>query len=330
MERDKLLDHLDAVLVGVGGSQAFAPLERAGNHLQRSVHERCSPSPAYDPCRIAFIDDPATMAQVGGAEADFRGRVEGLEGPVRDLLNRVAHLRLVAQITREPDATFVGPPSSVSFEQRLDDTALEQILTTRTPEQFRAALEGFLSTDGVDRSDARTLEGSRADILRENANVVSEMTEIFRTAAADYAPLVMTEVVGTEAGLLGSTALLLAVPLEAARQNDFSSATFESFAEARAAIARGMFDQLYRAAGRLHGGYREQAVAYALLALTPTESLDVHLAVDMNLRDTFFNAFTHYRRAGYAPLDVRASGSAVDLLGGGFFDVNALMDVESL
>ena len=72
----------------------------------------------------------------------------------------------------------------------------------------------------------------------------------------------------------------------------------------------------------------EYAVGYALLSLMRAPSMDLRVDLDMRMEDRFGQDYDHYRAAGVMGFDAHARGSEARLIGGGVFDVDALLSVD--
>ena len=107
MERDKLLDHLDPLLIGAGGMAALEAIETSGNAMQDYVESTC-PNDGRT-CRLDVITDPETARLWAQADADLEASLTGLPLDIADLLRAVGQLRLQTQATVEPNAQLDGP-----------------------------------------------------------------------------------------------------------------------------------------------------------------------------------------------------------------------------
>jgi hypothetical protein len=96
----------------------------------------------------------------------------------------------------------------------------------------------------------------------------------------------------------------------------------------RSKLATQLFDSLHEQSGEWEP-HAEQVVAYGLLALAAEERLDLRLDVDHFLKDTVVAMRKVYRRAGYPEhFSASARGPANAPIGGGLFDVDALLEAE--
>ncbi|MEC7521016.1 MAG: hypothetical protein VYE22_14165 [Myxococcota bacterium] len=323
MERDTTLDHLDALITAVGGPALLAEIEAHGNAIERHVERVCpggvGPGAA---CRTDVLDD----REVTGPQADALAAIEGagLEPEMTALLRAAVELRVRYQAVAEPNASLVGPESSVVLGYRMDDASLSRALTSGEGERLRAAVLGVLAAVTVDRAD--DVDAQRAGLGDDRA--LDAMVARFEAQADAYERLVAVERARIDGlGAIGGRAVAVDVPLSGDRV-DYDAATARSVVQARSQVVRELFDGLVDDADDLDGVRPEAAVAYALLALTRPESMDVRLDLEMRMEDRFGQDYDHYRAAGVMGFDAHARGSQARLIGGGVFDVDALISVE--
>jgi len=329
MRRDELLDHLDAVIAGVGGADALAAIEVPGNELQRYVHTHCVPSGAWDPCQTDILSDPLVVQLRADGLAALDARLGNLEPAQRDLVLAAGKLRLTAQATREYPAAIVGPPTSIVLDYRLDDRALEELLEDHNGDELRNAVVAYLTAVDIDRGDsASDIAADRASILATAPAKAQAMAATFDAAAYRYQRLLASEdaVIAT-LGPVGARALEVRFPVDAANRPLYEEATANSLAQARSRVVTEMFDELMERA-QATGRRPEQVVAYALLSLTPSRLLDLRVDVDFDVDETWDQVYEHYRAAGYTGIDRYGKGRDVARIDGGMFSVDALINVN--
>lgn len=333
MDRDTLLDHLDGIIIGIGGPWAFIGIEAPGNELERFVESYCPNSDAFDPCREAVLETPqvAELKQKGldalAAEIGHLGEAQ------RALVMKAGEMRLIAQSTYEPKAQWKGPPSSVVVDYRLDDGALDHVLAA-TESQFDLAMDLVLRTMHVDRGDT-LLE------IGEDAQKVSDQTRSLRgaawtrfaAAASRYRHIQEAEGLvldgHPELGEMGDSAIEIRFPVSHGDNVKYEEAVVRSLPQARASAVTGLVDELIDLVDDAKGlDHAEQIVAYTLLGLTPGRRVDLRLDVDMDLSNNWAQAYDHYVKAGYGDVDVYARGSDVAPIDGGLFDVDQLIEVD--
>lgn len=329
MERDKLLDHLDGVVRSVGGEQAFAALEAKGNELQRYVVSACPNSRAFDPCRESVLADATVVALRKDGLAALESQLGGLEAAQKELVLAAGKLRLTAQATLEPQATFVGPKTSIVTDFRLDDSALGAVFA-RSGGDLAAAARNHLVMARVDRGAASyAADGARyAQDFTATANALGG---IFAKNAEEYRELseleALTLVSHPELGTMGPRAVEIRFTTQQNRP-DYDAAVLQSLPQARASVAIRTFDQLVAAAKVSNAPHPEQTVAYSLLALTPGSRADLRLRVQLDTNDHSGQDFKHYRTAGYAGFDLYARGRDVAPIDGGLFNIDDLLNVN--
>jgi hypothetical protein len=330
MERDKLLDHLDAVIQSLGGKAALEAVEKPGNELQRYVVKACPNSQAFDPCRLSVLDDPKVVQLRADGASALEAAVSGLEPKAKELVTQAGKLRLTAQATLEPAAALVGPPSSLVADLRLDDKALASIFSQKSEYEFRNALTAHLRATLIDRGASESQIASARAAIPDGKDkaVLDAMAAEYKTRAASYEKLMAAEkAIIQNVGPVGPRTVEIRFPVDASNRPDYDKATAGSLSQARAREALALFDGLVKTADGLEP-HPEQPVFYALLALTSPASADVRLNVQMSTSNTWAQGFEHYKKAGYAGFDVYAKGSSVAPIDGGLFDVNALIAVK--
>jgi len=333
MERDKLLDHLDGIIIGVAGGPALAALEGPANELERYVEVYCPDSEAFDPCRDEVLDTP-TVKQLRQAGRDaLTAATEGLDEEPRQLVLAAGELRLTAQATLEPNAQWVGPPTSIVVDYRLDDAALARVLLDHDAADFETALNTYLKAAEVDRMDGPSeMAADREAIVADASKLVAAAAKVYADQRNHYGQIVAAErwvmPQHPELGELGSRAIEIRFPVDSDRTVIYEEAVARSLAQARSQVATELVDQLIDVTDQSGTSkHPEQLVAYSLLALTPASSIDLRLDVDLDVDDTWEQDFSHYRKAGYESLDLYAQGNDVSPIDGGLFDIDELIAV---
>ena len=329
MERDKLLDHLDAVLYGLGGEAALLAVEGPGNALEGYVAEHCDASRPGDACRLAVLSDPVVAQYRADAVSALEDALWRHNEAQVALLSEVVEARLAAQATAEPEAALVGPKASVVLDYRLDDGALGAVLADRTAAEVLAAMNTYLGVVGARRqATPDALAAERAEIARDEAKATGALVQAFSERALAYERMASVE--QAQLGFLGSAgarAIEVRYTVDAKGRPDYESAVGRTLTAARAAAAADLFDTLWKLAGDLDP-HPEAVVAYTLLALTPYDRADLRLDVKMDLGDGLAQSFEHYRAAGWKSFDAYAKGDKVAPIDGGQFDINALINVQ--
>jgi len=329
MERDKLLDHLDAVLLGLGGDTALYAVEEAGNALERYVANACPNSGPGDDCRLEVLADPVVAQLKADAMDALTDALWNHNDEQVALLREVVEMRLAAQATVEPAAALVGPKSSVVLDYRLDDGALEAVIADRTAQEVIDVMNAYLGAVEIRRRDsADDIEADRLEIARDEAETVNALAAVFAERALDYQR--MSSVEKAQIGYLGSAgarAVEVRYSVDGKGRPDYDSAVGRTLTEARAEAASALFDTMWDLADDLDP-HPEAVVAYTLLALTPHDRTDLRLDVKMDLDDGLSQSFEHYRQAGWGSFDVYAKGAKVAPIDGGQFDIDSLIDVK--
>ncbi len=336
MERDKLLDHLDGVILGIGGPDALAAIEGPSNELERHVEKACPSGQAFDPCRKEVLTTPEVQQLAGQAHDALLAALtaQGVEPSLRDLALTAGDMRIIAQATYEPKATFVGPPTSIIVDYRIDDGALRSLMLDHDRQDVEQAFVRYVQAAHIDRIDKPSkIAQTRAELANDVKDVARDVGDVFQAYSARYRHLAEAERLvlpnHPELGEMGARALEVRFPVDSGNKVKYQDAVARSLAQARAHTAAKMFDALVDEADDAKGlNHGEQIVAYTLLSLTPQDRVDLRLDVDMDLDDSLAQSYEHYRLAGYRSFDVYARGSAAERIDGGLFDIDALMNVD--
>jgi hypothetical protein len=334
MERDKLLDHLDGVILGVGGPKALAAIEKPSNELERFVEKTCPNSQAFDPCRETVLTNPKVLELRAQGAAALAAAVADLDGKLAKLVTDAGALRLAAQAAYEPKAQFVGPATSVVLDYRLDDGALERMLLERSGQDVSGALLAYLrAAETVRIRTEAEIAADRKAIDKDYGGLATEVAETYAGFATRYRNLVDAEDTvlarHPELGALGGRAIEIRFALDSKKGVKYEETLAGSLAQARSRVATAMVDQLI---GVIDDGGTENnpegVLAYTLLSLTPRSRVDLRLDVDMDLGASLAQSFKHYKKAGYANLDVYGRGPEASPIDGGLFDIDALLNVN--
>jgi hypothetical protein len=329
MEQDKLLDHLDAVILTVGGQAALTAIEGPANELERYVEANCTGTQAFAPC-LKDILKSATVVQLrADGKLALQNATAHLDAPQRELVLAAGDLKLAAQATREPAAQFVGPDTGVVLDYRLDDAAMTELMTARTKYELRNATIAYLGVTEVDRAaGASAIAATRAGVESRNRGAIDAMASVFDEHAGRYQRLLAAErAVIQNLGKVGPRSLEIRFTLDQQSRPRYEEATAQSLAQARARTFTAMIDALIAAAQDFRP-HPEQVVAYALMGMTAAPRLELRLDLDMDLSDGAAQSLEHYRLAGYQALDRYGRGSQVARIDGGLFNVDALIHLE--
>jgi len=339
LQRDKMLDHLDSLIIGVAGWSSFGLLESYGNQIQAYMRY-CNNDDAPDGCR----EERMNSSQVDtwrreGYEA-FMGSIISLEGDAQALMGEAARQRLATQVAGGLGGSFDGPSSEILVDFRVDDQALDHILANTTPEQFRAAVEHVVAVTeasraplscerAIDCNNGALVASDRASELSSKRDRIDEMVEQFERARRSYASLVATserEVSGL--GALGEGVQVIRFPVDRDNLPVYEEAAIASLAHTRALVAGEMFDRIEESAGGLFGSdagrQEEQTATYSLIALLGDDMTWVRTRLEMDLDSDFFHDVSNYADAGYEEFDRTHVGNGVSLITAGSFSIDSL------
>ena len=325
LARDRLVDHLDGIIFGVGGEAALAAADKSGNALERLVRKECKSARVFEDCPFEMLEDERALTLRAEGREAVETAIADLPAPLQALVRDATELRFKAQATNE--LASGGPGTRIVSDVRLHDAALTRLLTRKTGADFSAAAKQYLHAAMVDRH----LEG---DPLTKRTKEVDDKIkaplgnaqQLFDEIAAQYGKLAEVEEADLDTvGLIGSNAIEIRFDVDRDRQPIYTEATARSIAQARADLARELFDGLRERTKGLSVP-PQQTVTYTLLKLTEPDDTDVRLDIKMDLRDTALHWREPFRVAGYPEaLDVHASGPAVQPIDAGLFDIDALI-----
>jgi hypothetical protein len=325
MEKDKLVDHLDGLILGIGGATALSAVTESGNALQRYVHQACYGTDAGDDCRVNVLNDPKVRDWRRQGLEDLTAAVSSLEQGPRDLVLQLGEARLTANATYEvrPGAlAFFGPPTSVVSDYRIDDGALDTIMLDKSKDDFQKALRALLTATEIDR-----YEEKNADVVTDLEGEIGEAGDIFNSARKRYAAAVKNEELVLPAhpqlGEMGGRAIEVRFPVDGKNGPVYEKAVARSLAKARSKVVTDMVDDLIDSIDASKHG--ELLTAYTLLQLTPKSKIDLRFNMDVDVSDWVYE---QYEASGYKSFDVYARGQAVSRIDGGMFDLDQLIDVK--
>lgn len=327
MERDKMLDHVDALILALGGKAALGAIEMHGNVLQKFVEQACPNSQAFDPCRVSVLSSPTVIdLRAKGVQAARDNAIQLNTSQAAELI-KLAEFRMTTQATYEPHAQLVGPDATFTIDYRLDDGALNYLMTERDAAAFKTTLTTYADAVKVDRSHITSeLASDRARIEAEMKAQIDDLGGKYEAAAGDYKKLLGIEkAVISKLGPVGPRLLELRVPVDQSKRPLYEEAAMGSLAEARSRVVTKLFDTLTKKASGF-STHAEQAAGYALLGMLEPARIDLRVGAQMDVSDGFSQDFTHYRAAGYGPFDQYGKGDKVTPIDGGQFSIDALIE----
>ena len=335
MERDKVIDQLDSVIVSVGGMNALRALEREGNELERLIDVRC-PLPEQggyfdEQCNIDLIRSGEVASLKTGALAAYENAIAGIPAASRDLLMGLADLRLAAQSIQDPNASAVGPTASMVVDFRLDDATLRGVFG-KDKTAFKNQVLRLMEATQLDRK-ATDITGARASISSKSAAVADKMAAVFEQHANQYQRLLSIDGARIDTlGEIGANAIEVRFTVDANARPVYEKAVSQSVAQARAGVASSLYDALREEADDMpsSGGssapHAEQLASFALLGLANPESTELRVSMQTdNSSCTLCGNRDRYDAAGFTTTDVFAKGPKASAIAAGMFDINALI-----
>lgn len=347
LDDDLLIDAGDALILSVAGAKALETLDSFGNALDEAVKTKCflAAQPAAgegghhtaaqldEKCVVALLDDPAHVRLRTEGLAAFDQELAGLGDDFKKLLHEVASARLALQSvgSDSPDA-FNGPNASITVDYRLDDKALE-LLTSRTKEQYRAALREFLATVQMDRIDSargkRTKEAARRDIDAKWGRDMDALAGVFDKQVKAYRLIQEAERLLPQvlAGKRYSTYPLgVRFSVDGDLAKSYESAVLESTSGDRARAAARLFDALYKEADHINAQlFDEHTAAFPLLALVPAKNVQLGLDIKADTKSTFWQNRERFQKANFHSVALAAKGAESSVISAGMFDLDKVI-----
>lgn len=331
MQRDKLLDHIDGVILGIAGTEAFEAFDETANEVERYVETNCPNSQAFDPCRMSVLDHQALKDLRASAEGKLAASIGHLEPSAQNVVMEAARLRIAQQAAYEPKAQLAGAAIGIVSDFRLDSGSLDHIMRESSAKELDAAMKYYMLAQAKDRMTG-TLDGKKlAKLEKKTKSVGEEWKKSYEKHSTDYRVAYLAEryvlPFEPQLGELGSKAIDVRYPVDHGRVSSYEEATSNSLAAVRANAAKRLFDELVEEADDMHD-HPEQPAAYSLLMLAPKNHLDLRFDVDVSFEHTGAQSFDQYEKAGVASLDVYGRASAASPIDGGLFDVDQLIDLD--
>lgn len=336
MERDKVIDQLDSVIVAMAGKDALFAIENSGNALEKLVLDRCplpAPGDYFDEsCNVDLIRHDSQVASLRAqALADFDGATSHLPTEMRGLLRSVAELRLSAQMIEDPNAGGVGPTASMVFDYRLDDVALKAAMT-KDKLQLQNAVLALMEATQLDRTTADPAT-ARASIRARSLDTAKAMADTFATYSDQYKRLLSIDSARIERlGPIGGNAIEIRFAVDANKRPDYENAVGQSIAQARARIVGKLFDELRATADDMpsSGGSRaphpEQLASFSLLALAQASNIEARVDFKTdNSSCAVCGSRERYVVAGFQSIEHYAKGPQASPIAAGLFDIDAMI-----
>lgn len=335
MERDKVIDQLDSTIVAVGGITALRAIERKGNELEQLILRRC-PLPEQggyfdENCNIDLLSSSEVTSLKSAAMSEFATAIASLPTPSKDLLTRLATLRLAAQSIQDPNASAVGPTASVVVDFRLDDAALRGVFS-KDATAFKTAVLELMDATQPQRTNP-DLTGQRSGIRSRSTATAQAMADIFMTYRQQYERLVSIDGARIEGlGEIGGNAIEIRYAVDSQNRPKYDEAISQSVAQARASIVGRMYDDLRDEAddmpssGGSSAAHPEQIASFALLSLAAPEKTELRFVLKTdNSSCALCGNRRRYDAAGFQSADVFAKGPASSTIAAGLFDIDAII-----
>lgn len=328
MERDKIVDHMDAIIVALAGKKAYAAIDGPANELEILTQSLCPGAKLSDSCTWESTQDAALAPARDAALAQFANAIVDQPDATRELLMTVAAHKLLSQSTYEVKQNgFIGPGTDVFVDFRLDDATLSQLALQRSGDDFKAALLDILQATDVKREQsADDIAADRRELREDYDKDLNILADHFDAFAADYQALIAAENATIESvGGLGAQALEIRFEVSGSNRPQYDDATVRSIAQARSQRVAELYDALLDDADEFDP-HDEQVVAYGLLALAPVEHLDLRVEIAHFVEDTIATTRRVYREANYPEqIGTYARGPQTQPIDGGLFDIDALL-----
>jgi hypothetical protein len=325
MEKDKLLHHYDGLLLALGGPEAVAAIAGPGNEMDRFTYANCDGSNGYAECRETIVLDPYVTSRKSSALRALVGAISDLPKNQRDVIHYIAEQRLNASAVREGVGTFKGPSVSLVNSFRLDEAALEHLMTKVEGEDaMRAAIE-YLKLVRIDRrDDPSKIESVQEDIEDDYQDELEEFAEKWDRYAGKYQGYLEVEREMREAlGELAAYAVEVRLPVSKDEAPAWEEFAADSMTVARMRVATRLYDKLKDKAE----GHRSSHVAlYTLMSLAPESHRDLAVDVKMQLGGDIDDA---YRAAEWVPFLQRLKGADAARIKAPMFNLDLLRNINN-
>lgn len=338
MQRDKMLDHLDALLMLVLGAEGQAQVTALLDEIGRATQAKCAGMSnfdddggrAYRACKMNVLTDRAIVAKVDLAKSTFETALSRAapEATAERMAREAFHLALAAVRAYEPAAQLAGPPTNVALSAWLSDAAVTELMSASNGTLLQAKLRAL---EVIAREDRDRADGvPRADRgLRDDQRVLDSVTrrfDEFRTSYLGLVAIANTEVDGV--GVLGDSTLLIDIPVSDDNRLLYDDLLVRTVSRRRVEALADMIDKLIEKLGDIDD-QPERLLGPALVALLPAGLRNVQADVDMNLENNWAQNFPQYTAAGYAPMHETIRGPDVRLIGADLaWDVSRLVDLH--
>ena len=345
MDDDVIIDNVDALLAGIGGSKLVEAVDGAGNALERKVWERCPVESQNDKngqtrtwdeqCNVKLLDDPEMKALKEQGMAAVEAQIADLPEDFKKMARAAANVRLTLQSVgiHNLDAAN-GPNVSFTLDMRLDDHALD-VLTSRSKAQYAAALKEYLVAVYADRRKVGAgtdKDAVRAEVESKWGGDIAKMADTFEKRAKAYRLIADAErlvPVTLRGRRFVSHAMGIRFSVERGDAGAYESAIINSTSHDRALAAAKLFDDLKTGADRINAPlYDEHTAAFPLLALVPADNLEVGMDVKADVKSTFWVKRERYLKAGFASTVAHAKGDKVSTISAGLFDLDAILNAN--
>ena len=236
-----------------------------------------------------------------------------------------------------------GPGVSFALNYRLDDTALG-ILAKAKSADYHAAMERYLSTVGAARAGIASTKPISEDDAKSAADA---MVEVLKGFQGRYKNLSENESDDLPRVLSGKTYINQPIGIrfdvsdvanadgpERMKQylEDTNRIRVESMSHQRALLAKDLFDGLVGAASKNVGFsngkarlFAEQAAAYGLAAVIPSQNLEIGLDLAADTKSTFWSKRERFIKAGFQAVAKSGRGKEVEPIANKLFDLDKMM-----
>jgi hypothetical protein len=262
----------------------------------------------------------------------------------RELLGAAAELRLTLQMVKIhalDDAN--GPGVSFALNYRLDDKALG-LLARADKAEYRVAVERYLSTVGNERTG---ISGANPISEGDATKAADAMVALLERFQGRYKNLSENESDDLPRVLKGKPFINQPIGIrfdvsdvanadgkERMKQflDDSNRLRVESMSHQRALLGKDLFDSLAAAADKNVGFsngksrlFAEQAAAYPLVSVIPSQNLEVGLDLAANVKSSFWTKRERFIKAGFQAVGKSARGSEVEPISSKLFDIDTMM-----
>lgn len=333
---DKVMDNIDATLLGIGASKIVDKLDEIGNQMTSFIWKTCPVLQSNDnndrdsfdeACNVTQLDSPTIKGLQQRAATELAPLVSALPKEFQSLAQNLANARLALHAA--PATNYMpqnGPNASFTLDARFDEAALNKI-TSKSKDEYAAALRAYVTATAGNRVNASPEIDTAKIASKIDDGDVEKMANAFASRASAYKRQIEIEQsiakVSSGKGYSPFAAQAWMDPKVTDDNKKYETATLDSPTRQRALQAAGLFDDLKKAGDGLDDDlYVENRVTYPLLALLPPENIAVTAVILVD------GGSLRFQKAGFKAVKETAQGSKVATISTDIFDLDAVINAR--